>query len=82
VKRPRFALYRILEKQGNVMVDAGTWKKLGSFATTFAFQGFYCRPTNQMPLTSTRKMDCTEAVPPVKRRVHEQPGDTKTSNKR
>jgi hypothetical protein len=40
VKRLAFALYRILENPGNVMVDAGTWKKLDSFAIDFAFQGF------------------------------------------
>jgi len=36
VKRPR---YRILEKQGHLMV-ARTRKKLDSFAIDFAFQGF------------------------------------------
>jgi hypothetical protein len=32
--------YRFVEKQGRLMVDALTLKKLGSFAIDFAFQGF------------------------------------------
>jgi hypothetical protein len=32
--------YRILEKQGRLMVDARALKKLGSFGIDFAFQGF------------------------------------------
>jgi hypothetical protein len=34
------SLYRIPEKQGRLMVDARTLKKLGSFAIDFAFEGF------------------------------------------
>jgi hypothetical protein len=34
------SLDRILEKQGHLMVDARTRKKLDSFAIDFAFQGF------------------------------------------
>jgi hypothetical protein len=34
------SLYRILENQGHLMVDAGARQKLHSFAIDFAFQGF------------------------------------------
>jgi hypothetical protein len=34
------ARFRILEKQGHLMIDARIRKKLDSSATGFAFQGF------------------------------------------